>query len=322
MKRTLRPTRIINFILLFCLFITLLPLSGCISDDDYVKAVTQFEQSSNTLIQAYQSLLTNANITEENHFIDSQVFEAKAIDPSSIRNHDLLTVDEIKLRTTAIKALADYTTALGTLAAGKPADQIQTDCAKASSSLKTLSSDATIAMAHLTKGSKTPDYSSPISSAVSAMGEVIALIEKHHGETAVKESLMKNDPQLKALFDLISKESTDLYERRKSTLGATGVMLFHDYDTERKASPINPALLMELSDRIKQYQKDSTLIGNSGPASAIAAFQKSHDALVDAILAPKEKRKESLAELVAAVKAFASEVTPLGQDIHAFGKSV
>jgi hypothetical protein len=316
------PTRFITFILLLCLFIALVPLSGCISDGDYDKAVTQFERSSNTLIQAYQSLLTNANITEENHFIDSQVFEAKAIDPSSIQNQDLLTPDEIKLRTNAIKALANYTTALATLAAGKPAAQIQTDTSKASSSLATLSTDATAALAHPTKGSKTPDYSAPISSAVSAMGEVITLIEKHHGETEVKESLRKNDPQLKALFDLISKESTDLYERRKSTLGATGVMLFHDYDTERKASPINPALLMELSDRIKQYQKDSTLIGDANPADAISAFQKSHDALVDAILAPKEKKKESLAQLIAAVKAFASEVTPLGQDIYAFGKSV
>jgi hypothetical protein len=319
-KETLHPMRYITFILLLCLFIT--PLSGCISDDDYAKAVTQFEQSSDTLIQVYQSLLTNANITEENHFIDSQVFEAKAIDPSSIRNQDLLTSDEIKLRTNAIKALADYTTALATLAAGKPADQIQADTAKASSSLATLSSDATTAIAHFTKGSKTPDYSAPISSAVSAMGEVITLIEKHHGQTEVKESLRKNDPQLKALFDLIGKESTDLYERQKSTLGATGVMLFHDYDTQRQASPINPALLMELSDRIKQYQKDSTLIGNADPAGAIAAFQKSHDALVDAILAPKEKKKESLAQLIAAVKAFAAEVTPLGQDIYAFGKSV
>src|ERR1700677_2697358 len=135
---------------------TLVLLSGCISDDDYVKAVTQFEQSSNTLIQAYQALLTNANITEENHFIDSQVFEAKAIDPASIRDQDLLTADEIKLRTSAIKALADYTTALATSAAGKQADQIQTDTTKASSSLKTLSSDATTALAHPTKGSKTP----------------------------------------------------------------------------------------------------------------------------------------------------------------------
>jgi hypothetical protein len=308
-------------VLALCLFTILTPLSGCISDDDYDKAVTQFQQSSNTLTQVFQTLMINANVTEENHYIDGQAFEGKPIDSRSIQSVDLYTPEEIRLRTCAIQALADYTTALATLAAGKPAAQIQSDASKASSTLKTLTSDATSALIHPTAGSKTPDYSGPVSSAVDAIGQVISLIEKHYGEAEVRESIRKNDPQLKALFDLISKESAELYARQKATLGATGDYLFFDYAQASKATPVNSAMLLELSDRIKQFRKDSALLSDGDPSKAIDAFQKSHDALVAAILAPKEKKKESLAQLITAVKAFASEVSPLAQDVYAFGKS-
>lgn len=321
MKKALFPARFLALVLTFCLFATLAPLSGCVSDDDYVKTVTQFQQSSDTLTRTYLSFLANANLVEENHFIDSQIFEAQPIDPAAIQSKDLLTPDEIKLRISAIRALADYTTALSTLAAGRPAAQIQTDADQASASLKTLTSDCTTALAHPTAGQTTPDYSGPVSTAASVIGEVIALIEKHRGQQEIKDSLRKNDPQLKALFDLISKESNILYARQTSTLSATGVILFQDYNTARQATPINSVTLMSLSDRIKQYRRDSALIGDADPTPAIAAFEKSHDALIDTILAPKEKRKESLSQLIAAVRAFANEVTPLGENVYALAKS-
>lgn len=332
MKKALLLARPVPLSLAFCLFATLAPLSGCISDDDYTKTVSQFQQASTTLTQAYQSFLANANVVEEAHFIDGQVFEAKPLDPASIQEKDLLTADEIKLRASAITALADYTTALAALAAGnattetKGASQAEADASAASSSLKTLASNSSKAIAdsatHATAASKTHDYSEPISSAVGAIGDVIALIEKHHSEAEVKESLTKNDPQVKALFDLIIKESRELYSRQKSALGETGITLFSDYETARQAKPVNPAELLQLSDRIKQYQKDSAAIGDTNPAEAIAAFQSSHDALVEAILAPKDKKKESMEQLIATVKAFATEVKPLAKDLYGFGSSL
>jgi hypothetical protein len=304
-----------------CLFATLVPLSGCVSDDDYSKTLAEFQQASDTLTTVFQSLMVNANINEENHFIDTQAASAEKIDLAAIRSKDLFTPDQIKLRISAIKAIADYTAALATLASGKPADQIQADAAIASSSLKVLSADATAALTHSPPGAQSPDYSTPVQAAASAIGEVITLIEKHRSEAEIKESLRKNDPQLKALFDLMSKESTDLYSRQKSIFGATGDMIFFDYATARRATPPDRATLQALADRLKQYQRDSSVISSYGPAQAIEGFQKSHDAMVEVILAPKEKKKESLAQLIAAVKAFAGEVTPLAQDIYTFGKS-
>ncbi len=297
--------------LVFLLSTTL--LTGCISNDDYSKVVNEFQESSNTLTAAYQSLLTHANLIEQNQFIDEQVFEAKPIDPASIKAHAILTDDEIKLRVSAIKALTDYTCALATLAAGKSAAQIETDAAKASTSLGKLSTDAATAIVKPAAGSTAPDYSTPVSAAVTAIGDVIGLIEKHRGENEVKESLRKNDPQVTALFAMLSDESTSLFERQKTALGQTGAIVFRNYAVARGQTPPKTAELLQFSDRIKQYQSETTLIADSDPSHAIRSFQDSHDKLVKAILAPKDKKKQSLAELIASVRSFAAEVTPLAQ---------
>lgn len=290
------------------LLLTLTLLTGCITNDDYSKAVTEFQHSSARLTSEYRSLILAANLTEQNAFIDEQVFEAQAVDPATIQAHALLTEDEIALRTSAIKALADYTSALATLASGKPTAQIQADAAKASTSLKTLTIHTSAAIAKASPDSKTPDYSGPVSTAATAIGDILSLIERHRGEAEVKESLRKNDPQLTALFDLLSRESTLLYERRKSALGQTGIIVFRNYAVARARTPSNSVELLQLSDRIKQYERDTTRIGASDPTLAIESFRDAHDKLVKVILAPKDQRKLSLAELIASVKSFAGEV--------------
>ncbi len=124
-----------------------------------------------------------------------------------------------------------------------------------------------------------------------------------------------------ALFQAMETESAELYERQKQSLGSTGVQLFADYNLAAKAKA-DPAQLLELSDRIKQYQSSESALNAADPAGAIAGFQKAHDALVKLILAPKGEQKQSLASLIAAVKSFAAEVTPLAENLQAFAKAV
>jgi hypothetical protein len=313
-----RPrTAVLRTAICSCSLLTL--LSGCFSDEDYSKAISQFTQSANTLTQAFQTLVQNANVVEENHYIDDQAFAGKALNPAEIRGQDILTPDELNLRTAAIKALADYTTALGTLAAGKSAAQVETDAKTASSSLKSLTQDATKALAKPTPKSRTPDYSGPISSAASAAGEIISLIEEHRGLAEVRNSLQKNDQQLTALFALLSSEASELYSRQESALGDTGDILFRDYNTASIKSPANPVELLQLTDRIKDYEKASA--AKVDPTKAIDGFKNVHDTLVKAILAPKTNKKENLGDVISSVKQFASEVQPLAQDIQALAGS-
>ncbi len=286
-------------------------LTGCPANDDYGEVVDQFQHSSDDLARSYRALIETANLVEEDQFIDEQVFEAKPVDPATIQAHDLLTPGEIKLRIAAIQALADYTSALATLASGKPSAQIQADSAKASTSLKSLTTQATAAILNPPSGSTAPNYAGPVSSAATGIGDFLAFIEKRHGEAEVKESLRKNDPQVAALFNLLADESTSLYARRKEALGQSGVIAFRTYSVARGGRPANPTELLQLSARIKQYQRDTTLIAADDPAPAINAFKDAHDKLVAAVLAPKDKKKQSLAELIASVKTFASQVATL-----------
>jgi hypothetical protein len=308
-----------SFVLLT--FVATLTLTGCITDDEYSKAVTQFQQSASTLQQAYQTLVTNANLIEANNYIDEQAFEAKPINPADMAKTAVMTQDEIKLRASAIKALTDYTTALASLASGKPSTTVEANAKTASTSLKTLTTDATTAAAAPSSTSTTPNFASPISAAVAAIGEVITLIEKHKGEEEVKASLTKNEPAIKELYRMIAVESSGLYAREKTTVGGTGVRLFADYGKDIQAHA-DPAQILQLSDRIKQYEKDSAALAGTDPAPAIAGFQKAHDALVKAILAPKDQKKESIADLIAAVKSFAGDVTPLATDLQGLAKSI
>ncbi len=124
-------------------------------------------------------LVMNANLVEENHYIDGQVFESGSLTLRNIQAADIMTPDEIKLRRTAIKALCDYTTALATLASGKPAESIGADAQTASGSLNTLATDLGKALKAPSRA--TTKIAGPISSAVAGAGEVIALIEKRRG---------------------------------------------------------------------------------------------------------------------------------------------
>ena len=293
------------------LTLLLLVLSGCVPNQDYGPVVVEFQQSSVTLAQSFQTLLANANLVEYEHYIDTQTFDRHQLAPAEIDSRAIITPEELKLRSDAILALAQYTTALATLAEGKREAQIIQDANAASTSLSTLSTDAQTMASHHHLLATTTNYSGPIAAAASAAGKILGLIAKHRSREAIRDSIAKNDPELSALFDLLARESRSIYQRQKSTQSAQGVLLFNDYNGEiAKATPDKDHLL-GLSDRIKQFRRNQVMIAQADPEPAILAFKKSHDALIAVILAPKNARPQSLTELVASVRSFAVEVQSL-----------
>lgn len=292
-------------------------LSGCGPNQDYTPVVTQFQQSAATLAQTFQTLLVNANAVEYEHYIDTQAFDHGQLAPAEIDSRAVITPEELKLRADAILALADYTTALATLAEGKEEAQIVRDANAASTSFSYLATDGQAAAASHHLIPSTADYAGPISGAASAAGEILGLIERHRTHEEIRKSIEKNDPALAALFNLLGNESKAIYERQKSTQSAQGVLLFADYNREIAQPTPNKDYLLQLSDRIKQFRRNQALIAQSDPAPAIAAFKKSHDDLVALILAPKTGKPQSLAELVASVRSFSAEVQPLSASVQA-----
>lgn len=294
--------------------IAFLCLTGCVSDDDVDKATTTFVQASTTLTDAYQTFLLNANSFAEDHYIDKQTHNAAPIDSVGMQQSAKLTDAEIKLRTDAIKALTDYTTALATLASNKPAAQNQTDAASASTCLKTLTTDATSSFDTPAKGAKKPDFSGPVSIAATAIGDVLKLIQSHASASEIRQSIKDNDPKIAPLYQAMEKESADFYSLQQNDLGETGNTLLSDYETARNAKPVDPAELLQLSDRIKQYEKDAAALPSTDPTKAIIEFERSHAALVKVITAPANDKQSAVAELIAQVKSFAAEVQAPSKD--------
>jgi hypothetical protein len=299
--------------------LTLFLLVGCVPDQDYTPVITQFQQSATTLAQAFETLLANANLVEYEHYIDTQAFDHARLTPTGIDTSAIITPEELKLRSDAILALAQYTTALATLAQGKHEAQIVEDADAASTSFSTLATDAQTAAAghHLIPG--TADYAGPISAAAAAAGIILGLIERHRTHEEIRHSIEKNDPALSALFSLLGSESQAIYERQKSTQSAQGVLLFTSYNREITQPTPDKEYLLQLSDRIKQFRRNQALVAQSNPAPAIATFKKSHDALIAVILAPKDAKPQSLAALIASVRSFAAEVQPLAAGVQATG---
>lgn len=301
----------------FLSLLVLLFLMGCVPDQDYTPVVRQFQQSADTLAHAFQTLLTNANLVEYDHYIDTQAFDHAPLTQAEIDGRAVITPEELKLRSDAILALAQYTSALATLAQGKEEGQIVADATTASTSFSTLATDAQTAAAGHHLIPTTADYAGPVSSAAAAAGIILGLIERHRTHEEIRQSIEKNDPALTALFDMLGTESKAIYERQKSTQRAQGVLLFTDYNREINQPAPDRDYLLQLSDRIKQFRRDQALVAQADPTAAISAFKRSHDALVAVILAPKNARPRTLAELVTSVKSFAAEVEPLADGIQA-----
>lgn len=296
--------------------VILLLLTGCVPDQDYTPVVRQFQQSSDTLARSFHTLLINANLVEYEHYIDTQTFDRAQLAPAEIDSRAVITPEELKLRSDAILALAQYTSALATLAQGKEEGQIVADATTASTSFSTLATDAQTAAAAKHLIPSTADYAGPISSAASAAGIILGLIERHRTHEEIRQSIEKNDPALTTLFDMIGTESQAIYERQKSTQRAQGILLFADYNREITQPNPDKDYLLQLSERIKQFRRDESLVVQCDPTAAIAAFKKAHDALVAVILAPKDARPRTLAELVTSVKSFATEVEPLADGVQ------
>jgi hypothetical protein len=294
-----------------------LSLSGCVADDEVDKATAEFVQASATLTQSYQALLMNANLVEADNFIVNQAYavnEAFAPTPGPITDPKIkatavLTDSEIKSRTDAIKALADYTTALATLAAGKPGAQIQADAATASGSVKSLTTDLTTLVVTTPAGGTAPNFASPAAAAATAIGDVLKVIENHQSAKAIRDSIKSEDGKITPLYEAMEKESAKFFDRQKTAMNTVNLTLLSRYNVAIANHPIDQGYLLQVSDLLRQHQKDVVVLSASDPTKAIGDFEATHVALVKLVAADQTAdKKKFLAELIAEIKSFIAEV--------------
>src|SRR6266849_1445483 len=77
--------------------------------EDYQKPVQQFQDASTVVISATRAFLTNENTVEQNKALDDLVFERKPLSLAEIDKIEIISQKEIKIRTDALDALAQYT---------------------------------------------------------------------------------------------------------------------------------------------------------------------------------------------------------------------
>jgi hypothetical protein len=282
---------------------------GC-GPEDYQKTVQQFQDASSAVISATESFLGNMNTTEQNMKLDEDVFEKRAIDLPALNTVQIISPEEIKLRTDALTALSQYTANLSLLAQGKAGSAVGDDTSKLSSSIKNAADDAKKLPATKSGFLNNPKFSGIASSAASAIGEVARLIVEHKARREIEQSVVQNDAHITALIQLLSDDAEGAYLRQKAQMGAYGDQLSRDYEIELQRNP-DPILLLSLAKTIKTYRAQELQLSQADPSSAIAKMKTAHEALVNYIRSKKDS--QSLSALVNAVHEFVTASQPLGQ---------
>ena len=176
-------------------------LTGCTPHGDYSKAIASFKDASTVLTGAFQSLVLNANAVEADNYIDRQVSAAQPILPAEIDPRAILTPDQVKLRVAAIQALSDYICALAALASDEPR----------TSSRPTRRRQRQPGRPGRRHPALPPAAITPLSSAASAIGDILKLIEQQRARPKsrpVSETTIPNSRSSSALLTRSRASST------------------------------------------------------------------------------------------------------------------
>jgi hypothetical protein len=303
-----RRKQFTSAITLLVVFVCMLQ-AGC-GPEDYQKPIQQFQDASNVVINSTRIFLNNMNLIEQNAQLDTTVFEKKPLDLPMLNKVQIISPEEIKIRTDALDALAQYTSNLAELAQGKSETAVGDSTTKLSASIKTLADDAKKIPGGFFDNAK---FSGVASAAAVAIGAVAQLIVQHKARHEIEKSIAANDATITALINHIGDEAAGSYLRQQAQLGAYGVQLSRDYEIELRGSP-DPILLLSFASRIKSYRTQQSQLSQANPAAAIDKMRKAHEALVS--YAKSKKTPKSLSELIAAAQDFANAAQPLGQAVQ------
>lgn len=309
----IRRSRLVQLAAILSLaFLICFPI-GC-GPEDYQKPLQQFQDSSTVVINTARAFLNNENTIEQDSTIDDVVFQRKPLNLPEIKKIEIISQQEIEIRTKALDALAEYTSNLAQLAQGKAGSAVGDQTKKVSDSLKTLAGDAKKLPATKSTFLDNPKFSGIASAAASAIGDVAQLMVEHKARREIEQSIESNDAAVTALIQQISDDATGSYLRQQAQLGAYGVQLSRDYQIEIGRENADPILLLGFAKTVKDYRLQESQLASANPAPAIEKMKKAHSALVAYVKSSKDPK--TFAELKKAVQDFVSAAQPLGQAVQ------
>jgi hypothetical protein len=269
--------------------------------EDYQKPIKDFQDASSIVITATEAFLNNMNTIEQNKLLDEMVFERKPLNLSELDSVEIISPEEIRLRTEALSALSQYTANLGALASGSAGSAVADSTKKCSSSLKDLADDAK----KLPGAKGTPLASAKFSglagAAATAIGAVAQLMVEKKARREIADSVVENDAAVTALIEQIRTDATLAYERQRNQLGEYGDELAKDYSDELKRNP-DPILMLSFTQTVKAYRTQQSQLKAANPAEAIDKMSKAHRALVAYV--KSNKNPTTFGQLVTGVQQF------------------
>ena len=301
-----------------CAACLVLTLCGCVPETRYAETAGDYQRASNTLGLAAGELFAHANTVEAESYIDTQAFLRQPLSQAEVDGRAILSADGIRLRQKAIEALSAYTRALASVASGKPEDKVAEDATTAGAGLAGLTVDLQAALTKDGVGTATASYSGVVQAAASAAGQLIQILEKRHSREALRASLRKNDPAMTALFTLVGTDAERIYVRQRLGVENRGVTMYGRYAAAIQATG-NEGYVMAVGERIQRFRRESDQLAGADPAPAFAAWKRSHDDLVAALLneeAGKPGGEPSMRRVMEDVQIFAISVQPLASNLQ------
>jgi len=317
MKGHSSPTRARTLPVLLAALLLLQLQAGC-GNEDYQKPIKQFQDASAVVIASARQTLLQMNDVEENAELSRQVFQGEAFDEKKIKVRDLITQEEIAVRTGALDQLARYTSALADLAALKSPADVTKQFQDVGSAFATLAQDA-----GKLGGSRlfdNPKFSGAVQAATTGIGIVVRAIEEHRARREIEKQIREQDAAVSSLIALIGDELQAAYQRRRQADSEEGVFLTAALKLElEKPGHGDPALRLLLGDHLRDWRSHQAALATANPKPSVEAMQKAHQALVAYV--NSDKSPKNLSELIAAAQDFASRVQPLGQALAALLKA-
>ena len=302
-----------RYVLLLLAITGTIVLISC-GPEDYQQPVKTFQDASQVVITSTRDFLTHENTVEENAVIDTYVFDQKPFDQNILADADVISPDEIRIRTAALDALAKYTANLAHLASGKFASDVGQDTKTLSDSLTKLSNDAKNIPATKNTILDNKKFSGVASAAASAIGAVAQLMIERKARHELEEEVEKNDVAVQTLLDLIGTDAQLAYQRQRATLSAYGVQLYASYKKSLDKKDRDPIVLLQVADRVKSFRNQESVLQAADPTQAIANMKKAHVALVSYV--KSDKNPHSLSELIKSVQDFSAAAEPLGSSVQ------
>jgi hypothetical protein len=280
------------------------PAAAANAEKATLETVTQqFQQATAAVIASARDFFAKMNAVEQNGSLDELAFERKPINKEAIDQIQIVSPQELKVRTDALDALSKYTTDLASLAGGASLKTFGQNLQGLSKNLKQTATDAA-SLPGVPKASflKNKEFPGLIGEAVTAIGGLAALIEGRKAQNEIKAQILANDKTLTAISEAIGEEIGLAYERQRNKDSARERNLTIEYNNSLTGSDVFLSLL--LVQQVEASRAQMAALANANPAKAVAAMQKAHSAMVQYVASGK--RMADLESLVVAVGGFSS----------------